>query len=333
MPFDHRQWEELQAGFSSGRLDPDGLSSDFLRRAQTDIVERLRGSTLVRRYMDHLGRADNRNTEPWHAEGERLYAALLVALAGAEPTITIGYNMDSFGPEDTLKQAVGTAMALLMAQPYLWTDEIEDLAGATPLPRHVISAETLPYPFMFWSRETAHGTDDHETNWLLVLRAETCIRVIIDTTELSTRRMHILIGDIAHGAVYPDDVPTDSTSSVAPVLARIAFLNSPYVDTARARIPRALRRLGVREGVLPPSPSTDGTINVVTLRREARAAVAAHDQAEAEGRAYRHQWWVSGHIRSQWYPSEQAHHLKWIAPYLKGPPDAPVLPKVYAVSR
>jgi hypothetical protein len=42
---------------------------------------------------------------------------------------------------------------------------------------------------------------------------------------------------------------------------------------------------------------------------------------------------VNGHVRAQWYPSEQAHRLIWIAPYLKGPEDAPMLTHAYKVAR
>lgn len=337
MPIDHRDWEAINAQFTSGQVDPSSLDQDALESIRTALVDRLRRSSLLRRYLDHLARPNNANTEPWHAEGERLYAALLVALAGrtldGEPSITIGYDRDSFGPSDTLRHAVALAATILMAQPYLWTNQIEQLAQATPLPTHVISNETLPYPFMFWSRQTAHGEGDVETNWLLVIRSSDGIRLALDILDLHTQQMHVTIGDIRHGATYPDDVPAEGRDSVGAVLARIAFLNSPYVETTRARLPRALRRLAVREHTLPPDPTPEGEIAVVTLRRDAHQRVADH-LADTEGaRAYRHQWWVSGHIRAQWYRSEQAHHPIWIAPYLKGDPDAPLLPKVYAVTR
>lgn len=47
----------------------------------------------------------------------------------------------------------------------------------------------------------------------------------------------------------------------------------------------------------------------------------------------KHRWMVSGHLRAQWYPSEQAHHVIWIAPHLKGPDDAPLLTHAYKVAR
>lgn len=41
--------------------------------------------------------------------------------------------------------------------------------------------------------------------------------------------------------------------------------------------------------------------------------------------AYRHRWMVRGHWRQQWYPSLGLHRPVHIAPYLKGPADAPLL--------
>lgn len=47
-------------------------------------------------------------------------------------------------------------------------------------------------------------------------------------------------------------------------------------------------------------------------------------------REYRHRWMVKGHWRNQWFPSVGLHRPVWIAPYLKGRSDAPLLtgPKV-----
>lgn len=330
MPIDHRDWERLNA-YLAGDIDPAMFSPERLEQVRQALVGHLRKCTLLRRYIAHLGQPDNRNVEPWHAEGERLYAALTLACVDLDGTVTIGFNADRLDPQESLRHAVSLAATILMAQSYLWTDEIEALVDQTPLPAHVISHEALPYPFMFWSRQTAHGNAALETNWTLLARTATGIRMVTDLMDLQTRHLHVAMGDIPHGAIWPDDLPTASHEPIKGLLARVAFLNSPYVETVRARLPRSLRRLGVREGILLPTRPTEGEIAVVTLRRDARASVEAH--ASDAARVYHHQWWVSGHIRSQWYPSEQAHHLKWIAPYLKGDPDAPIKPRVYAVTR
>jgi hypothetical protein len=73
-------------------------------------------------------------------------------------------------------------------------------------------------------------------------------------------------------------------------------------------------------------------INVVTLRH--RLVKPEHQVKPPEdGVEWKHKWWVSGHYRAQWYPSDKSHKVIWIAPFLKGPEDAPLLEKIYTVVR
>jgi hypothetical protein len=71
------------------------------------------------------------------------------------------------------------------------------------------------------------------------------------------------------------------------------------------------------------------SVRFVLLHRQAR------DRNESIGaeRKHQHRWLVSGHFRNEWYPSEQTHKVVSIAPYVKGPTLAPLLPRVYRVSR
>ena len=70
---------------------------------------------------------------------------------------------------------------------------------------------------------------------------------------------------------------------------------------------------------------------VVTLRR-LRSTTSRESE---ESIAYTHRWMVQGHWRNQWYPTEVRHRPKWIAPYVKGPEDKPLLVKnrLFRVSR
>jgi hypothetical protein len=110
----------------------------------------------------------------------------------------------------------------------------------------------------------------------------------------------------------------------------LAFLRSPYVSMIPQGIPRHIRRQIAAEHGDAREAQLHDVINVVTLRRDAAERVQAYNAATRE---YRHRWWVSGHYREQWYPSVHLHRSVWIAPYLKGDPDAPLLEKVYAVTR
>lgn len=52
----------------------------------------------------------------------------------------------------------------------------------------------------------------------------------------------------------------------------------------------------------------------------------AHSNGESSV-DWSHRWVVSGHWRKQWYPAAEVHRPKWIAPYIKGPDDLPLVIK------
>lgn len=65
------------------------------------------------------------------------------------------------------------------------------------------------------------------------------------------------------------------------------------------------------------------TLRVMRLRRPHRDSTAEH----ADGVEWTHRWMVSGHWRNHWMPSQQRHRLMFIAPYVKGPDDKPLVLK------
>lgn len=85
-------------------------------------------------------------------------------------------------------------------------------------------------------------------------------------------------------------------------------------------VPRPERRRHKHAGL--PEPRT---VRILRLRRGVAAQARAAAGAGGAGREYRHRWVVRGHWRNQFYPSIAAHRPKWIAPYLAGPADAPLL--------
>jgi hypothetical protein len=93
-----------------------------------------------------------------------------------------------------------------------------------------------------------------------------------------------------------------------------------------ASLTRAVRR---RLSIPVPEPPL---IRVIQLR-----ARDASNEAYGHGdREYHQRWIVRGHWRQQWYPSMNENRPKWIAPYVKGPADAPLkVPpvNVFAVAR
>lgn len=66
------------------------------------------------------------------------------------------------------------------------------------------------------------------------------------------------------------------------------------------------------------------SITVVRLRREKSETSEGHEPSAAN---YSHRFIVGGHWRNQWYRSFQGHRQIWIAPYVKGDEDLPLVIK------
>lgn len=272
------------------------------------------------------------NTLPWHAEGERQHAACYLALCGHPEGPTLVDGNGALEPSEAQSVGVTAASAALHGSLYLWRREIEDVADAAPLPKHIVSANAMQHSVMFWSRDSARIFDDGgENNWLLLIRKPGGIDVFGDATYNREKRVEIRFSQVQFGKVYPDGYLTDEVDSVRIILARLAFLNSPYVGAAAEKLPRAWRRSASRLGA--SALGHDPSIRVVQLRRDARENLRRDGESGAHSVEWKHQWWVSGHYRAQWYPSEEAHKVIWIASHLKGPADLPVAQKVYAVVR
>ena len=312
----------VDAGYAP--LPPEERSESM----RQSLIGQLTANPLLRRYIQTLHSADHkfRCTLPWHAQGDRLSAAFLAL------TVPI-----SEGPGSPTQNAVGLSLMITQAQVYLWAEEARKLAWDMPIPRHTIAKNQLPYPIMFFSFETALplvGELDAETNWFLIAHTPTGINVFIDYSEPgesseygSSAEIHV--GHIPYDVIYPTAFMEDQVGAVSQVLGMLAFINSPFVDTTPQRLPRAIRRELERTSH-PQSEGLDTA--VVTLRRRQHGNPDG-GEAEGEDREWSSRWWVSGHIRAQWYPSLKAHKLIWIAPYIKGPEDKPVRPKTYMVTR
>lgn len=163
--------------------------------------------------------------------------------------------------------------------------------------------------FTFWSESALNRGSD---NWLL----ETASRILPP----------LLIDNEAAIAWPPDDTehpelalskdPGTTSMWVAMIMCAFQLAGqSNLAEITSERTPRPERRRTERAGL----PARD--VRVVRLRRHLREAC----DAGGSGREYRHRWVVRGHWRQQWYPKRGVHRPKWIAPYLKGPDDAPLL--------
>lgn len=93
----------------------------------------------------------------------------------------------------------------------------------------------------------------------------------------------------------------------------LKWLHSPYISFTEPETDRAERKRVASKGY------STSDIRVVTLRRRATPMNTLH---EVE---WNHRWAVRGHWRNQYLPSTKGHSLTWIAPYLKGPEDKPLV--------
>ncbi len=136
-------------------------------------------------------------------------------------------------------------------------------------------------------------------------------------------------GDLSiRHAVWSQDATSDDIFTIWAGI--FFFLQSPYVVSQSipvAEMNRAERR---RIDLMPNRPQHDPLF--VRLRRLSRQG---ESDALRNGQAieWSHQWAVSGHWRNQWYARDQLHRPVWVAPYIKGPADKPLLHVVRLVVR
>lgn len=270
-----------------------------------------------------------RNTEPWMALAEQKMWAGLVA---SDSSMDIDHEADE--SEGYVRTLVSTQ--LFMSQTYLWSKSVFDAIKVCPLPAHVIDRELLPFPFTFHSFEVAYGMVDSrsgstaevgETDWMQFSDSSAGGGFAVYTNVVTKEGQppRICGSGIKYGTRFPDDLPEFSRQPTAVVLSLLAFLRSSYSEITQRTLPRQMKRHGELS-----KADVQSVINVVVLRRAAQDAVDAYN---AETSHFRRRWWVSGHFRSQWFPSRKAHEVVWIAPYIKGPDGAPMIQKVYAVRR
>jgi hypothetical protein len=262
-----------------------------------------------------------------------------VAVLGA---ILGRYSMREFdgGTESQLvRMQAALGLSLRRAVPFLWTHEMRKLALQYEIPNHAIGPSAFPYNLMWWTFETALGFDgtDRHADGMLILRNQWFTTefpgVIAFSPEMQQGWSVFEFGsDDGRGSTsyimrlmaLPDGTQSAELGDHAVLFGMSAFLNSRFIDVTRRKPSDTDKRWrGRRVG----DPSS---LNVVTLRASVRDAVAAE---RGEGPQWHQRWLVRGHLRAQWYPSIKAHQVIWIAPYLKGPEDAPLKVPVYSVSR
>lgn len=316
------------------------------------MIQELLGHPFTTRFAQRIhASGNNRVYSPEDVLGERLLRLGGVLLMEHERPgwIIAQGRVDGVGKDRFDLFALQTLWAL-EAHPYLWTEEVRTAVAQLDVPRCVLSPRLLPDAKTWHTFETGiqlggtleydgreFGSDRHvdpagnTVDAVLLLDADIGFNVMqygeMADIETGETRPCIAQASFEYGKVYPDDFDEPQKGLLTSILLLCAFLASPYIPQQRRSPSRASRRDCVRAGRVDP----DDHVTFVLLRQPvARKRDKDDDPQSIE---WKHRWLVRGHVRAQWYPSEQAHRLIWIAPYLKGPVDAPMLTHAYKVAR
>jgi hypothetical protein len=208
----------------------------------------------------------------------------------------------------------------------LWRDRVMEEVDALSLPAHVIASNPAPWDRMIW------GIEQDESLWLVESFADDYYQRSLTFWNLADIYppepiehwvSHAEI-DVRYHTRYPEEVDPRAER----FLKMLAFLNSPYVSKEVERAPRSERRRAEREG--KPDP---GTVRVIYLRNPEGREYGTDGTGEGAKPGETGHWHVRGHLRAQWYATEEAHHVIWIAPQIRGDLTKPLKQKAYVVSR
>jgi hypothetical protein len=101
-----------------------------------------------------------------------------------------------------------------------------------------------------------------------------------------------------------------------------AWLLMGQPNVAETRVGRYSTAERAPRGAAAP-PREPQPVTLVDIRRP----ITNRDEAQGKSdRQYDRRWWVGGHWRQQpWGPGKSQRRPQWIAPYVKGPADAPLI--------
>jgi len=307
---------------SRGDLPQKLMSDEQLAEAHGLIVNNVKANPCFQRFVSKYHHGD-KILHPWEAIGHRMWAAMLCVL-GAQG------KMKVLGTEERSNAHMMTMIGGLLAEatPYLWQPDIEKIADAAPLPKHVVARSILSSPTMFWSIAEPNTA----TGWIGLIHATTDVIIVAEGVDENSEAC-VGVHALHYGDTWPNDFADHaSQKEIGMILKRCAFLASPYVMTLPHKMPRHVRRQAERAGE-DLRDYEDEPVHVVKLRRLQMRKPQQKSTQDGGGVEWKHHWWVNAFYRAQWYPSEQAHKVIWIEPYLKGDMTKPLLEKCYAVVR
>ncbi len=316
-------FEELDAL----RLRDAKLPSDVAAASRTlsATVDAVMSSPLTKEYLRMHPAGLDRVQTPLDVLGERNVLACALALSPDGPAVPLD-------PDRAF-----LVLSMLLAVPMLWRHEMRELALESPLPRHVISRELLPFPYVWWAWEWGAKQPDSDVTYdgmVLAYRPEGLAVIQVgatgDHSEPGDHQIELVAQQsvIPFGSVWPDDVPEDSRDAVEQILQMLSFLASPYIPKDARRMDRKLRKTLRREGAT--EAETETAVTFIDLRNP---LATRRPPPTSEGRKLTKRVPVMAHNKAQWYPSQKAHRVIYIPAHFRGPEDGPYSRNPYQVMR
>lgn len=217
--------------------------------------------------------------------------------------------------------------ALIRARVIFWADhELRNGVAGSPVPKHTVDVDLIPEPvWMAFPTDIVQGPHSMVATGIVpTLNAATgrsnvwvwgfmsSLPPDVEPRAGEPNRLFVKLSGISLGREFPTDY--SEPEAVSEYVAMFTFLRSQCEASTLERLKRGVAKRSQRATGLPSR-----AVEFVALRRVKGAAATSSD----EHTKWRHRWLVGGHMRNQWYPSENVHRLIWISPYIKGPEDKP----------
>lgn len=240
------------------------------------------------------------------------------------------YKTQAVGAEELKERAhaielfAAQATERMAAADLLWvSDEMASVVSAAEptMPPHDFVASSLPWEncFCLVDQGLSFSFDPHHRSVVAIHWSHVGTRVICSMFERSEGNYFFMAATIlVEGEPITGDRTGDRAAS-ARWLACLWLMLQQRIAVRESRgVPRSSRHRWERQ-----MASDLRSVTEVVLRR------AALGESAGEPRAvdWSHRWIVGGHWRNQWMPSMNSHRPTWIAPYVKGPEELPLVVK------
>jgi len=205
------------------------------------------------------------------------------------------------------------AQAIRTSHPVVWIGETIAVAKAMKLPPSSFSAFDVGNTLLWLFPDSGLRRDGFVDGFYAALLRPTESGLRVDLLNRGVTSVHFSEGEELRDE---DDVHG--------IVRLLAFFRSPYIPRRSGHVRGADRRTIERSGPTPPR------VAFIELRRSAPHQASEKRIGPVE---WSYRWLVSGHLRRQWYPSEEKHRVIYVPPHVKGPGDKPLKQSASRVSR